>query len=161
MAAHHWRTTIIEGWDKYEHFRGEFNFYNCRALDWNERSNIMANAQLRLMQVATASLDWSLPLSLPLSRVCTHTYTCTSVGVHSCYVITSRNIMKFISVTGKVLLWASSYHHMSGVWNSKLVQLSEWGIFHKSQASSLLVLNRFQNLSLSLLLHSTDICIPA
>ncbi|RXI04667.1 hypothetical protein DVH24_038941 [Malus domestica] len=43
-----------QGWDKYEYF-GELDFSNCRNLDHNARSNIMDDAQLRIMQVAIAS----------------------------------------------------------------------------------------------------------
>ncbi|XP_048425260.1 disease resistance-like protein DSC1 [Pyrus x bretschneideri] len=49
------RTThYTQGWDKYEYF-GELDFSNCRNLDQNARSNIMDDAQLRIMQVAIAS----------------------------------------------------------------------------------------------------------
>ncbi|XP_050140848.1 disease resistance-like protein DSC1 isoform X1 [Malus sylvestris] len=49
------RTThYTQGWDKYEYF-GELDFSNCRNLDHNARSNIMDDAQLRIMQVAIAS----------------------------------------------------------------------------------------------------------
>ncbi|XP_048421708.1 disease resistance protein RML1A [Pyrus x bretschneideri] len=49
------RTALVQGWDKYELFQGVLKFYNCRALDWTARSNIMADAQLRIMRVATTS----------------------------------------------------------------------------------------------------------
>ncbi|TQD69513.1 hypothetical protein C1H46_044954 [Malus baccata] len=48
------RTAITQGWDKYTYF-GSPNFFNCRKLDHNARSNMMDEAQLRIMRVATNS----------------------------------------------------------------------------------------------------------
>ncbi|XP_050146221.1 disease resistance-like protein DSC1 [Malus sylvestris] len=50
------RNSLTQAWDKYELFRGRFNFADCRNLDENARTNIMANTQLRIMRVATGPL---------------------------------------------------------------------------------------------------------
>ncbi|XP_050141037.1 disease resistance protein RPP4-like, partial [Malus sylvestris] len=50
------RTThYTQGRDEFKYFGGQLDFSNCRNLDHNARSNIMDYAQLRIMQVATAS----------------------------------------------------------------------------------------------------------
>ncbi|RXH97759.1 hypothetical protein DVH24_010084 [Malus domestica] len=49
------KTALTEAWDIYELFQVQLNFSNCGQLDHNARSNIMSNAQLRIMRVATAS----------------------------------------------------------------------------------------------------------
>ncbi|KAB2602551.1 TMV resistance protein N-like [Pyrus ussuriensis x Pyrus communis] len=46
------RTALTQGWDKYTYF-GNRNFLNCRKLDHNARSNIMDEAQLIFMRIAT------------------------------------------------------------------------------------------------------------
>ncbi|CAN6688291.1 unnamed protein product [Malus baccata var. baccata] len=46
------RTALTQGWDKYTYF-GNRNFFNCRKLDHNARSNIMDEAQLIFMRNAT------------------------------------------------------------------------------------------------------------
>ncbi|CAN6554464.1 unnamed protein product [Malus baccata var. baccata] len=48
------RTALTQGWDKYTYF-GKRNFFNCGNLDDNARSNIMDEAQLRIMREATNS----------------------------------------------------------------------------------------------------------
>ncbi|XP_068319630.1 disease resistance protein RUN1-like [Pyrus communis] len=50
------RNSLTQAWDKYELFRGRFNFVDCRNLDENARTNIMADTQLRIMRVATGPL---------------------------------------------------------------------------------------------------------
>ncbi|XP_048420939.1 disease resistance protein RUN1-like isoform X2 [Pyrus x bretschneideri] len=50
------RNSLTQAWDKYELFRGRFNFVCCRNLDENARTNIMADTQLRIMRVATGPL---------------------------------------------------------------------------------------------------------
>ncbi|KAL6270976.1 hypothetical protein ACE6H2_027887 [Prunus campanulata] len=50
--------TITQGWEEYIFSRGlheKHIFYNCPKLDENARSNIMGDAQLRIMRMATAS----------------------------------------------------------------------------------------------------------
>ncbi|ONH89516.1 hypothetical protein PRUPE_I002200 [Prunus persica] len=51
-------TAIIQGWEEYIFYRGLYEkhrFSNCPKLDENARSNIMGDAQLRIMRMATAS----------------------------------------------------------------------------------------------------------
>ncbi|CAL9022991.1 unnamed protein product [Prunus brigantina] len=51
-------TTLAQGWEKYKFSRGlheQHIFFKCPELDENARSNIMADAQLRIMRMATAS----------------------------------------------------------------------------------------------------------
>ncbi|XP_021811460.1 TMV resistance protein N-like [Prunus avium] len=51
-------TTITQGWEEHIFSRGlreKHIFSNCPKLDENARSNIMADAQLRIMRMATAS----------------------------------------------------------------------------------------------------------
>ncbi|XP_021799922.1 uncharacterized protein LOC110744265 [Prunus avium] len=51
-------TAITQGWEEYIFYRGlheKHIFSNCPKLDENARSNIMADAQLRIMRMATAS----------------------------------------------------------------------------------------------------------
>ncbi|XP_048420943.1 disease resistance-like protein DSC1 [Pyrus x bretschneideri] len=50
------RNSLTQAWDKYEIFRGRFNFFDCPNLDENARTNIMADTQLRIMRVATGPL---------------------------------------------------------------------------------------------------------
>ncbi|CAN6544709.1 unnamed protein product [Malus baccata var. baccata] len=50
------RNSLTQAWDKYELFRGRLNFVDCRNLDENARTNIMADTQLRIMRVATGPL---------------------------------------------------------------------------------------------------------
>ncbi|XP_048420947.1 disease resistance-like protein DSC1 [Pyrus x bretschneideri] len=50
------RNSLTQAWDKYELFRGRFNFVDCPNLDENARTNIMADTQLRIMRVATGPL---------------------------------------------------------------------------------------------------------
>ncbi|CAN6685249.1 unnamed protein product [Malus baccata var. baccata] len=50
------KNSLTQAWDKYELFRGRFNFALCRNLDENARTNIMADTQLRIMRVATRRL---------------------------------------------------------------------------------------------------------
>ncbi|XP_068320690.1 disease resistance protein RUN1-like [Pyrus communis] len=50
------RNSLTQAWDKYELFRGRFNFFDCGNLDENARTNIMADTQLRIMRVATGPL---------------------------------------------------------------------------------------------------------
>ncbi|KAB2636274.1 hypothetical protein D8674_026808 [Pyrus ussuriensis x Pyrus communis] len=51
------RNSLTQAWDKSEWFRGRFNFVDCRNLDENARTNIMADTQLRIMRVATGLLE--------------------------------------------------------------------------------------------------------
>ncbi|CAN6685246.1 unnamed protein product [Malus baccata var. baccata] len=51
------RNSLTQAWDKYELFRGCFNFADCRNLDENARTTIMADTQLRIMRVATGPLE--------------------------------------------------------------------------------------------------------
>ncbi|KAH0978140.1 hypothetical protein GBA52_027859 [Prunus armeniaca] len=51
-------TALAQGWEKYKFSRGlheKHTFSDCRRLDENARSNIMGDAQLRIMRMATAS----------------------------------------------------------------------------------------------------------
>ncbi|XP_008236104.1 PREDICTED: TMV resistance protein N-like [Prunus mume] len=51
-------TALAHGWEKYKFSRGlheKHIFSNCPELDENARSNIMVDAQLRIMRMATAS----------------------------------------------------------------------------------------------------------
>ncbi|PQQ20656.1 disease resistance-like protein CSA1 [Prunus yedoensis var. nudiflora] len=51
-------TALAQGWEKYIFSRGlheKHIFSNCRRLDENSRSNILGDAQLRIMRMATAS----------------------------------------------------------------------------------------------------------
>ncbi|CAL2279904.1 unnamed protein product [Prunus armeniaca] len=51
-------TALAQGWEKYKFSRGlheQHIFFECPELDENARSNIMADAQLRIMRMATAS----------------------------------------------------------------------------------------------------------
>ncbi|XP_016652683.1 PREDICTED: disease resistance-like protein CSA1 isoform X2 [Prunus mume] len=51
-------TALAQGWEKYKFSRGlhkKHIFLECPELDENARSNIMADAQLRIMRMATAS----------------------------------------------------------------------------------------------------------
>ncbi|KAI5315214.1 hypothetical protein L3X38_044390 [Prunus dulcis] len=51
-------TAIIQGWEEYIFYRGLYEkhvFSDCRRLDENARSNIMGDAQLRILRMATAS----------------------------------------------------------------------------------------------------------
>ncbi|XP_068320212.1 disease resistance-like protein DSC1 [Pyrus communis] len=50
------RNSLTQAWDKYELFRGRFNFVDCPKLNENARTNIMADTQLRIMRVATGPL---------------------------------------------------------------------------------------------------------
>ncbi|XP_050105707.1 disease resistance-like protein DSC1 [Malus sylvestris] len=47
------RTTLTQGWDKF--CQEIINFFDCINLEHNARSNIMADAQLRILRVASAS----------------------------------------------------------------------------------------------------------
>ncbi|XP_016650795.1 PREDICTED: TMV resistance protein N-like [Prunus mume] len=50
-------TALAQGWEKYKFSRGlheQHIFFECPELDENARSNIMADAQLRIMRMATA-----------------------------------------------------------------------------------------------------------
>ncbi|XP_070663311.1 TMV resistance protein N-like isoform X2 [Malus domestica] len=49
------RTAITQCWNRYELLREQLNFSNCGRLGYDARSNIMVDAQLRIMRVATAS----------------------------------------------------------------------------------------------------------
>ncbi|XP_009358304.2 disease resistance protein RPV1-like [Pyrus x bretschneideri] len=53
------RTALTQGLDKYDYFCKIF--INCPELDKNARSNIMDDAQLRIMQVATAPSKYPRP----------------------------------------------------------------------------------------------------
>ncbi|XP_034229586.1 disease resistance protein RUN1-like [Prunus dulcis] len=56
-------TAIIQGWEEYIFYRGLYEkhvFSDCRRLDENARSNIMGDAQLRILRMATASSNCSL-----------------------------------------------------------------------------------------------------
>ncbi|CAN6685251.1 unnamed protein product [Malus baccata var. baccata] len=73
------RNSLTQAWDKYELFRGRFNFVDCRNLDENARTNIMADTQLRIMRVATGPLKTQqhkeeeiVMVSLSLSHPRTH-----------------------------------------------------------------------------------------
>ncbi|VVA33242.1 PREDICTED: disease resistance [Prunus dulcis] len=51
-------TALAQGWEEYRFYRGLYekhSFLNCPKLDENARSNIMGDAQLRIMRMATAS----------------------------------------------------------------------------------------------------------
>ncbi|XP_068325386.1 disease resistance-like protein DSC1 [Pyrus communis] len=48
------RTSLTQAWDKYELFRGSYCFAECPNLDDKARSNIVTDAHLRIMRVATA-----------------------------------------------------------------------------------------------------------
>ncbi|KAI5315219.1 hypothetical protein L3X38_044395 [Prunus dulcis] len=51
-------TALAQGWEKYIFYRGLYEkhkFSNCPKLDENARSNILGDAQLRIMRMATAS----------------------------------------------------------------------------------------------------------
>ncbi|KAI5315254.1 hypothetical protein L3X38_044430 [Prunus dulcis] len=51
-------TALAQGWEKYIFYQGLYEkhrFSNCPELDENARSNIMGDAQLRIMRMATAS----------------------------------------------------------------------------------------------------------
>ncbi|KAB2602548.1 TMV resistance protein N-like [Pyrus ussuriensis x Pyrus communis] len=52
------RTALTQGWDKYTYF-GNRNFFNCQKLDHNARSNMMDEAQHRILRVATNSSNKS------------------------------------------------------------------------------------------------------
>ncbi|XP_016650652.1 PREDICTED: probable disease resistance protein RPP1 [Prunus mume] len=51
-------TALAQGWEKYKFSRGlieKHTFFDCIRLDENARSNIMGDAQLRIMRMATES----------------------------------------------------------------------------------------------------------
>ncbi|XP_048429782.1 disease resistance-like protein DSC1 [Pyrus x bretschneideri] len=48
------RNSLTQAWDKYELFRGSYYFTECPNLDYKARSNIVTDAHLRIMRVATA-----------------------------------------------------------------------------------------------------------
>ncbi|XP_028965594.1 disease resistance-like protein DSC1 [Malus domestica] len=48
------RTSLTQAWDKYDLFRGSYHFAKCPKLDDKALSNIVSDAHLRIMQVATA-----------------------------------------------------------------------------------------------------------
>ncbi|ONH92522.1 hypothetical protein PRUPE_8G179500 [Prunus persica] len=54
-------TAITQGWEEYIFYLGlseKHNFSNCPKLDENARSNIMGDAQLRIMRMAIASSEF-------------------------------------------------------------------------------------------------------
>ncbi|KAM2248655.1 hypothetical protein ACFXTI_003399 [Malus domestica] len=48
------RTSLTQAWDKYDLFRGSYHFAKCPKLDDKALINIVSDAHLRIMQVATA-----------------------------------------------------------------------------------------------------------
>ncbi|CAL9022989.1 unnamed protein product [Prunus brigantina] len=58
-------TALAQGWEKYKFSQGlceQHIFFKCLELDENARSNIMADAQLRIMRMATARSKIEVPL---------------------------------------------------------------------------------------------------
>ncbi|XP_068322752.1 disease resistance protein RPV1-like [Pyrus communis] len=150
------RTALVQCWDKFELFPGVQKFSNCRALDQNAKSNIMADAQLRILRVATASsmfieednvsLSLSLSLSLPffltlvIELNTNASLLSNKLDLEQLLFSYHLNNTMSTNVIGKVPLSAAfGYHCMPGKANSNLVQLSKWGIFGKHRASTRLV----------------------
>lgn len=86
-------TALTQGWNKYELFQGKLNFFNCPAWDRDAQSNIMADAKVRIMWVATASSKFreeNSNVCLPLSLSHTHAHTLVLLNWISRFVCSQK-----------------------------------------------------------------------
>ncbi|CAN6554567.1 unnamed protein product [Malus baccata var. baccata] len=69
------RTSLTQAWDKYDLFRGSYHFAKCPKLDDKALSNIVSDAHLRIMQVATAPSNFKEVERYKVSLSLSHAHT--------------------------------------------------------------------------------------